>query len=318
MVFDGTHSVQLPGGAGTSSGGQPEFIETLLSMIANRRGFGDVLAQGAVKAAEIVGQDSDKFITDYMTSSGENSVYGARMYLATGLLYAMEPRMPIQQLHEISAQCIQWAANHFGLTDSYMTSDVMRAMAKRIWGDEIAADYSTYDGKALCAIKLQDRQYAKECVILCDFSWPIIHSPATEDHLGDPSLDSQVVSAVTGIEIDEEGLYEVGRRVFNLQRAILAREGKQGRENDVIEEFNFEIPLKGDYGNTECMVPGPNGEAFSRRGMVVDRAEFERMKDEYYEFRGWDAATGLQTRECLEKLDMADVADGLEQDGLLG
>jgi 2-dehydro-3-deoxyphosphooctonate aldolase (KDO 8-P synthase) len=31
VVFDGTHSVQLPGGAGTASGGQPEFIETLTS-----------------------------------------------------------------------------------------------------------------------------------------------------------------------------------------------------------------------------------------------------------------------------------------------
>jgi 2-dehydro-3-deoxyphosphooctonate aldolase (KDO 8-P synthase) len=29
VVFDVTHSVQLPGGQGTSSGGQPEFIETL-------------------------------------------------------------------------------------------------------------------------------------------------------------------------------------------------------------------------------------------------------------------------------------------------
>jgi 2-dehydro-3-deoxyphosphooctonate aldolase (KDO 8-P synthase) len=29
VVFDATHSVQLPGGAGARSGGQPEFIETL-------------------------------------------------------------------------------------------------------------------------------------------------------------------------------------------------------------------------------------------------------------------------------------------------
>jgi len=29
VIFDATHSVQLPGGAGAASGGQPEFIETL-------------------------------------------------------------------------------------------------------------------------------------------------------------------------------------------------------------------------------------------------------------------------------------------------
>ena len=31
VIFDATHSVQLPGAAGTSSGGQPEFIEPLAS-----------------------------------------------------------------------------------------------------------------------------------------------------------------------------------------------------------------------------------------------------------------------------------------------
>ena len=31
VVFDATHSVQLPGAAGTASGGQPQFIEPLAS-----------------------------------------------------------------------------------------------------------------------------------------------------------------------------------------------------------------------------------------------------------------------------------------------
>ena len=30
VIFDGTHSVQLPGGAGTSSGGQREYVEYLV------------------------------------------------------------------------------------------------------------------------------------------------------------------------------------------------------------------------------------------------------------------------------------------------
>jgi len=34
VVFDATHSVQLPGGAGTASGGQPQFIEPLASAAA--------------------------------------------------------------------------------------------------------------------------------------------------------------------------------------------------------------------------------------------------------------------------------------------
>ncbi|MBW2086847.1 MAG: aldehyde ferredoxin oxidoreductase C-terminal domain-containing protein, partial [Deltaproteobacteria bacterium] len=297
--------------------GSLEFIETLLKKISFREGFGEVLADGTTKAAERVGQNSEQYITDYMAKSGENSVYGARLYLTTGLLYAVEPRMPIQQLHEVSSQALMWAGREMGMRDSYMTSDVFRAIAKRFWGDEICGDFSTYEGKAMSAARIQNRQYAKESLILCDFSWPVIHSPVTEDHVGDPTLESQVCAAVTGMAIDEQSLYKIGERVFNLQRAILAREGHAGREHDTIREYNFTIGLRGDYGNPNCLVPGKDGEPFSRKGLVVDRDEFEKMKDEYYQIRGWDGPTGLQTRAKLEELNLPEVAEGLAREGLV-
>ncbi|MBU2549623.1 MAG: hypothetical protein KKB20_14510 [Proteobacteria bacterium] len=297
--------------------GSLEFIETLLRKISHREGFGETLAEGTVRAAEIVGQDTARFVTDYMIDTGENEVYGPRLYIATGLLYAFEPRMPIQQLHEISVPAMGWAARELGYLDSYLTSEVMRKMAARFWGSEIAADFSTYEGKALAAARIQDRQYAKESLIVCDFTWPINHSPATPDHVGDPTLEARLFSIVTGAEVDEDEMYRFGRRVFNLQRAILAREGRAGRAHDALAEFCFTMPLKGDYGNPECLVPGRDGEPFSRKGMVVDREAFEAMKDEYYRIRGWDPATGLQTRAGLEDLDLPEVAEVMDRAGLL-
>jgi len=297
--------------------GSLEFIEVLLNKIAFREGFGDILAEGTVKAAETVGQDSKRFITDYMINTGENSVYDPRLYLTTGLFYAMEPRMPIQQLHEISIIGMAWAWNKQGYADNFMTSDVVKAIAKRFWGSEAAADFSTIDGKAKAAAIIQDREFAKESMILCDLAWPINQSEETHDHVGDPTLESQLCSAVTGLDIDEQGLYEIGERVFNLQRAILVREGQKGREYDKIGEFNYTVPLKGDFGNPECIVPGPDGETFPRKGLVLDKNDFEKMKDEFYQLRGWDVATGLQTREKLETLNLKDVADQLEKEGVL-
>ena len=297
--------------------GSLEFIDTLLRKISFREGFGDVLANGTLKAAEIVGKDSRKLITDYMMNSGENAIYGPRLYITTGLFYATEPRMPIQLLHEISVQAMMWTMANMGIQGMYLTSNVMRAIGERFWGSEIAADFSTYEGKALAAAKIQDRQYAKECMIVCDFAWPIIHSPATENHVGDPTLESQICAAITGREVDEAGLYKVAERVFNLQRAILSREGHRGREFDSLDEFEFTVPLKGDFGNPECMVPGKDGEAFSRKGMVVDRAQFEKMKDEYYEVRGWDVATGFQKKTKLEELGLGDVAQKLGSEGIV-
>ncbi|MBT3311953.1 MAG: hypothetical protein HN379_08160 [Desulfobacteraceae bacterium] len=297
--------------------GSLEFIEKLIRMISFRKGFGDVLANGTIKAAEIVGQESDKLITSYMVKTGENELYGPRLYITTGLFYAMEPRQPIQQLHEVSEPGIVWATRELGAIDHYLTSDVMRGIGKRFWGSEIAADFSTYEGKALAASMVQNREYAKEMLIVCDFTWPIIHSPGTDDHVGDPSLESRICEAVTGVEMTESGLYHLGERVFNLQRAILAREGHNGRSHDILDEYNFTAPLKGDYGNPDAIVPGKGGKPFARKGMVVDRDEFEKMKDEYYEIRGWDVATGLQKKECLEKLDLGDVANALETEGLI-
>jgi len=77
------------------------------------------------------------------------------------------------------------------------------------------------------------------------------------------------------------------------------------------------VPLRGDLANPECLVPGKGEEVLSRRGSVVDREEFERTKDEYYQLRQWDVATGLQTRAKLEELGLKDVAQDLEQRGLI-
>jgi aldehyde:ferredoxin oxidoreductase len=297
--------------------GSKEFIEALLQRVSHREGFGDVLAGGTHKAAETLGSKSQELITDYLTKTGYNSIYGARLYITTGLFYAMEPRLPIQQLHEISVPSMLWAMRAAGMENVNITSEVMRGIAKRFWGSEIAADFSTYEGKALAATKIQERQYAKECLILCDFLWPILNSGLSEDHVGDPTLESQVCAAVMGRDIDEQGLYRIGERVFNLQRAILIREGHKGREDDCLEEFNYTIPLKGDFGNPGCIVPGKDGEILSRKGMVVERKEFEQMKDEYYQIRGWDVPSGFQRRAKLEELGLGGVADKLAGEGLL-
>jgi aldehyde:ferredoxin oxidoreductase len=55
----------------------------------------------------------------------------------------------------------------------------------------------------------------------------------------------------------------------------------------------------------------------SRKGLVVDRKQFEGMKDEFYALRGWDTKTGLQKKTTLEGLGLADVARTMEAGGFL-
>ena len=103
----------------------------------------------------------------------------------------------------------------------------------------------------------------------------------------------------------------------NLQRAILLREGWKAKDDDAPADFNFTDPIAFDPLNPRLIVPGPTEEPVSVKGNVVDRGEFEAMCKQFYELRGWDPDSGLQQRECLEQLDMSDVASELQKEALI-
>jgi aldehyde:ferredoxin oxidoreductase len=297
--------------------GSLEFIETLVKKIALREGIGDILAQGTIRAADSIGQGAKELLTDYITDSGHFALIKApRLYVSTALLYAMEPRQPTGQLNELGFMSV-WLLWVYKQAGAFLSNDVARAIARRFLGSEAAVDFTSYDGKALAAKMIQDRECAKDSLILCSYLFPVLFSGGTEDHVGDPSLESKILSAVTGDDVDEAGLYRIGERIFNLQRAILAREGHRGRESDRISNYNFTKPLKFDLHNPQLLSPGKGDEVVSREGVVLDREKFESLKDEYYSLRGWDVATGFQTRAKLEQLGLGDMVEDLEQRGLI-
>ncbi len=191
-------------------------------------------------------------------------------------------------------------------------------MAKKFWGSEIAADFSTCSGKALAAVKIQNRQYVKESLILCDFVYPIFDNAGSEDHAGDPALESRLLSAVTGKELDESSLDHIGERIFNLKRAILLREGRKGKQDDILPENQFIEEDEERFGdgfsraNPDLFLPGAGDEIISRKGKALKKEEFEQMRDEYYELRNWDTHTGFQKKETLERLDLSEVIEPLK------
>jgi aldehyde:ferredoxin oxidoreductase len=296
--------------------GSWEFIETLLEKISLRDGFGDVLADGIYQAADTIGGKARDLITDYADKNGQNIVYGPRLCNINGIFYATEPRMSLTVLNEICIPVMMWELWVKRVEGAYMSNEVLRYIGERFWGSGLTFDFSTYEGKAVAAKKIQDKIHAEECLILCAFFYPIRSVAHTKTHVGKPTFESNLYSAVTGNEIDEEGLNRMGERVFNLERAILAREDPRGKKVDEIAEFNFNIPLESELLSPECLVPGKDGEPINQKGTVVNREKFTQMLNEYYELRGWDKS-GLQTRHKLAELDLGDVAEGLAKRGLV-
>ncbi len=294
--------------------GSLEFIETLVRKIALRQGFGDVLSQGVIKAADALGSAAREQLQNWVYHrTGGPYPYEPRKFITTGLSFITEPRASMPQLHEVVFPTHLWWDWCNNIEGAYVSDDVIRSLSRKFFGGEDALDFSTYEGKALAAKHIQDRVYVKECLNLCDFAWPMMDVKHSKDHVGDRTLPSKVFSAVTGKDIGVEELDKIGERVFNLQRALLIREGHEGRKDDILPEFDHTVPLPKAPGlNPRSSLPGKKGEIVYREGAVVDREKFEKMKDEYYQLRGWDPETGFQKKETLQDLGLEDIIEQLQ------
>jgi aldehyde:ferredoxin oxidoreductase len=142
--------------------------------------------------------------------------------------------------------------------------------------------------EARATVLVQDRRSVKLSLGLCDWVYPLTLSPQPP-YLGDTSMESKLFSAVTGIDTDEKSMNLAGERIWNLERAIMIREGRT-RNDDTLPPHFF----------------------LNKLGKLdpIDKTKFEQLKDQYYNLRGWDSS-GKPTRKKLEQLGLKDVADAL-------
>jgi aldehyde:ferredoxin oxidoreductase len=128
--------------------------------------------------------------------------------------------------------------------------------------------------------------------------------------VGDSTLEARTFNAVTGQELDEDALLKFGETIFNQQRAILLREGWQPNKDDTIADFNFTDPVQSVFMNADVLVPGEGDLVLSRKGQTMDREVFQKMREEFYQLRGWDPETGYPGAEKLHELGLSDLLEG--------
>ncbi len=285
--------------------GTREFLEKLLHSIAYREGFGDILAEGLVRAGEKVSGKARAMFSHSVAPIGQHDLAPPRAIITHALIYPMEPRVHQPTIHETSFVRGAWALNQLQADLTPVTTEVFHDVARAFWGSDAAGDFSSYEGKALAAKKIQNRTYIKDSLGLCDFAWPITYSFNTPDYVGDPDLEAKIFTAVTGIAGEEIDRY--AERISNLQRAILLREERKLPEADFPPEFNFTEPLPGGSSGQPVMVPGPGETAVNVTGRTLDRDRFISMLKEYYRLRGWDETTGLPRPETLAALGLDDL-----------
>ncbi len=299
-IFDSGIVDEKSSGLPFTQFGSRHFISQLLHSIALRQGIGDALAEGAARAAKII-PGSWEFYEKYYPAHGQPEHNSVRDFPGIALLWALDSRDPMIDHHSyrhLSVSRQRWPMPH------HLSLEKAEAISEKFLGSKRAIDHATYADKAKAVAYCQDRSSLINCLILCDWLFPLFVSQSREDRLGDTSLESKLFSAVTGIETSEVELNRIGERVFNLERAIMVREGRT-RKEDTLHESYFRKTESQPLGKEGSLSPA---NLSSNRTTPVPRQEFEEAKGEYYRIRGWDEKTGHPTRTKLTELGLEEIA----------
>ena len=177
---------------------------------------------------------------------------------------------------------------------SYMTADI-GAHHNRSWAItyDVATGRDSLDGKAKRVVELQRIRPAFDLIGCCRLQWVEIGFEL-ENY-------NRIFEAVFGEEITWKEIYVAADRVWNMNRvrAMLERPGF-GRNDDYPPKRFMDEPV-------------PTGPA---KGKHIDRASCDRLLDDYYAERGWDAS-GHPTRKTLLSLGLDGCVELLEVRGLI-
>jgi len=253
--------------------GNAASMVALTEKIANREGFGDLLAEGSERAAWKTGRGTEAYLITF--KGQEAPAHMPRVKRTLAIIYGANPFGADHQSHEHDP----------ALEDDFEYYEDRMAVLGFTEAQEVR---SLSDEKIRFAVHSQRMYSAMDSLNLCQF----VFGPAWQ--LYGPADMVALVKAVTGWDdIEFNDLQRVGERRVNMMRAFNAREGFD-RSNDSVPEKFFK-PIKGGVSD----------------GWVLDRDEVAAGMDKYYEFCGWDAATGNPTRAKLDELELAWVADRL-------
>jgi len=256
------------------SWGNADSMVKLTEKIAQRDGFGDILAEGSERAAKKIGRGTEAYL---ITCKGQEApAHMPRVKRSLSVIYATNP----------------FGADHQSHEHDPAVEDDLEFYEERLavlGFSEMQEPRSLSDEKIRFAAVSQRMYSAMDSLNLCQF----VFGPAWQ--LYGPEDMVALVRVVTGwndVTFDE--LQKLGERRLNMMRAFNAREGFD-RKDDNLPNKVFQ-PLIGGVSD----------------GWKLDRAEVETAIEKYFEICGWDVSTGIPTRAKLEELDLDWVADQID------
>lgn len=276
------------------SGDPRELVRALATQIAYRQGIGDRLAELLPRAAERLGRAAKDLVIESrgwpLLLASDDPRCSATLALLTAA-GAYPPYNDTWALWGSSA-----GSYHLPVSDARETLEQADKdkVTRRVLGDEAALDPGTFDAKAAAVWRSQTYRMLADSLGFCTWVLPLECGFYRDDLAGDDAVLSELYTAVTGIETDQDELLRLGERIAALERLQGARHGYHSRAEDLravgerlFRESNADSPLP---------------------GQVIDERRLTEELERYYRLRGWDSATGLPTEATLRRLGMDDLA----------
>jgi aldehyde:ferredoxin oxidoreductase len=262
----------------------------LLEKIARREGIGDVLANGVYRAARQIGKGAEAYDRNTIKKQEQIPIKLGMLNPTYYIMWSTGEKVNITQ---IEGQLPQAPFPTKELREEFVRDWVQVPTGKEErfkqfileWGDE---------GKALpywppidlvCELVewQETMHYIDDATGICAglSSFPL--KPPYHIH----NLP-RIISSATGMDINEDRLWEIAKRNRNLLRAVNIRRGLRRKDERPPEDhWKKRFP------------------------------EFEaKVHDEYYKFKGWNNE-GIPTKETLDKLGLNYVSEDLKQRGIL-
>jgi benzoyl-CoA reductase subunit BamB len=274
--------------AGMPAGNEERFY-WLLDRIVRREGIGDVLANGTYWAAKQIGKGADAFAHNNIKKHEQLPLKLSMLNPIYFLMYATGEKINITQIEgqfpqapfptkeereEFVKDWIQVPDEKF---KDYLLNWEPRGEFSNPYYPDVEASCNIVDWQ-------EKMHYIDDALGMCAglSSFPL--KPPYHIH-NYPAF----VSAATGIDIDEAGLWQVATRNRTLLRAINVRRGVR-RADDKPPEDHWKKRF-------------PELEA--------------KLLDAYYELKGWDS-DGIPTKASLHELSLDYVGEDFAQRGIVG
>ncbi|MGB9904010.1 MAG: aldehyde ferredoxin oxidoreductase N-terminal domain-containing protein [Desulfotomaculales bacterium] len=268
--------------------GNEERFFWLLDRVARREGIGDILADGVYWAARKIGRGAEEFDHNTVKKHEQMNIKLGMLDPLYYLMYATNEKISITQIEgnwpqgpipsrEDREKFVQdWPQ----LPDEKFKQYLLEWEPR---GEKSNPYYPTPEMCCEIVDWMEMLHNIDDALGLCAGWGSFILKPPYHIH-----NYPQIISAATGLDLDEAGLKQIVNRNRNLHRAFNVRRGLRRADEK------------------------PPADHWRRRFPELE----EQLLTTYYMFKGWNYE-GIPTKKRLLELDLGYVAEDLERRGIL-